>query len=339
MPPDRYRRKGKRQRFYARNVVKTTLDADFGRLMLRFRPIGPVPAIPDNSSGADQLRRRSRRHDGAPDAPIWWRWRCLPFSASRYGTSCRTPVRSSHQPRAAGARPPARRRSSPSASSFFQDKTETYEVFGIPGRPQGRVPLDAIATEPVAELEIYRPGGETEVGSAAGYLATRMDPAGPRELEAAGVIDSKFGAVTLLRRVGGPRPPASCLRFSGVDEPKFRISGWTCLGEDLPARRTAIGCMLNRLVLLTAGNDPKLTELFAHAEIRRSDCATSARRPSADWVMGAENPHLRGTLNPPLTRPASAGPHNGGDTRQGTGFHETFAPRAALFRRGVAQLT
>ena len=60
------------------------------------------------------------------------------------------------------------------------------------------------------------------------------------------------------------------------------------------ARRTAIGCMLNRLVLLTAGNDAKLAELFARAEVRRSECAASAA--PADWVMGADNPQLRGAL-------------------------------------------
>ena len=117
-------------------------------------------------------------------------------------------------------------------------------------------------------------------------------------MEAAGIIDSKFGAVTLFRRVGGTEAARSCLRFyRHVDEPKFRLSGWSCLGEDLPARRTAIGCMLNRLILLTAGNDTKLTELFARAEVRRSDCATSgAPALSADWVTGADNPHLRGAL-------------------------------------------
>jgi hypothetical protein len=125
-----------------------------------------------------------------------------------------------------------------------------------------------------------------------------MDPAGPRELEAAGIIDSKFGAVTLFRRVGGTEAARACLRFyRHVDEPKFRLSGWSCLGEDLPARRTAIGCILNRLILLTAGNEPKLTELFAHAEVRRSDCTTSgAPALSADWVTGADNPLLRGGL-------------------------------------------
>jgi hypothetical protein len=65
----------------------------------------------------------------------------------------------------------------------------------------------------------------------------------------------------------------------------------------LPAQRAAIGCMLNRLTLLTAGNEPKLAELFARAELKRGSCA--AATPSAtsvDWVTGTENPRLRGPL-------------------------------------------
>ena len=122
-----------------------------------------------------------------------------------------------------------------------------------------------------------------------------MDPGGLRELEAAGVIDSKFGAVTLLRVAGQPGGARSCLGFvKRLDEPNLQISGWTCQGVSLPARRTAIGCILSRLILLTAGNDPKLAELFAHAELKRGSCTASAT--SADWVTGAENPRLRGTL-------------------------------------------
>jgi hypothetical protein len=182
----------------------------------------------------------------------------------------------------------------------FPGKTETYEIFRHPeGGRKDVFHWSGAGGTPVAELEIYRPGEEIDqVGSAAGYLAARMDPAGARELEAAGIIDSKFGAVTLFRRIGGTEAARSCLRFfKHVDEPKFRLSGWSCLGEDLPARRAAIGCMLNRLVLLTAGSDTKLAELFARAEVRRSDCAaTGAPALSADWVMGADNPRLRGAL-------------------------------------------
>jgi hypothetical protein len=193
-------------------------------------------------------------------------------------------------------------RSSPAfAISQFdsRDRTEAYEIFRHPegGRKDVFRWTDRVS-KPIAELEIYRPGGESsEAGSAAADIAARMDPSGMRELEAAGVIESKFGTVTLLRLVG-PDTAHTCLGFlKRVDEPNFRISGWSCQGDNLPARRSGISCMLNRLILLTAGNDPKLAELFAHAGLKRGDCATvAAPALSADWVTGTETPHLRGAL-------------------------------------------
>ena len=179
------------------------------------------------------------------------------------------------------------------------EKTETYEIFRHPeGGRKDVIRWSAQGDRPVAELEIYRPGGEiAQSGPAFADIAARMDPDGTGDPEAAGIVDSKFGPVTLLRRPGdaGAR---SCLGFiKRLDQPSLRISGWSCQGDGLPARRAAVGCMLSRLILLTAGNDPKLAELFARAELRRASCAASA--PSAgqaDWVTAAENPLLRGAL-------------------------------------------
>jgi hypothetical protein len=183
-------------------------------------------------------------------------------------------------------------------------KTETYEVFRHPegGRKDvfrwsaqnGNQP-----EKPVAELEIYRPGAEFDQSRpASAEMAARMDPDGGRELEAAGIIDSKFGAVTLLRLSGYTGRARSCLGFvTHRDQPHLQISGWSCQGETWPARRAAVSCMLSRLELLAARNDPKLVELFARAELKRGSCAASATpAASADWVTGAQNPRLRGTL-------------------------------------------
>jgi hypothetical protein len=179
-------------------------------------------------------------------------------------------------------------------------KTETYEILRHPeGGRKDVLRWAAQAERPIAEIEIYRPGRElSQTGPPIAEIAGRMDPDGLRELQAAGVIDSKFGAVTLLGlgdRDGSARP---CLGFmKGFDQPNLRISGWSCQGDTLPARRAAIGCILDRLILLTAGNDPKLAELFARAELKRGSCATaSAPATSADWVTGAQNPRLRGSM-------------------------------------------
>jgi hypothetical protein len=174
-------------------------------------------------------------------------------------------------------------------------KTETYEIFRHPEGGRKDVFRWSVPGErPVAELELYRLGGESgQSGPAIAEIAARMDPEGMHELEAAGVIDSKFGSVTLLRLTGNTGDAASCLGFmKRLDEPSLRISGWSCQGDTWPARRAAVGCILNRLILLTAGNDPKLAELFAHAELKRGNCTPSA----TDWITGAENPRLRSSL-------------------------------------------
>jgi hypothetical protein len=178
----------------------------------------------------------------------------------------------------------------------FPEQTATYDIFRHPeGGRKDVLRWAAQGESPVVELEIYRPGGEFgESGPAVAELAGRMDPSG-REMEAAGIIDSKFGPVTLLRPADRTR---ACLGFvKRIDQPPLQLSGWSCQGDGLPARRAAIGCILSRLILLTAGNDPKLAELFARAELKRGSCASPATStPWADWVTGAENPLLRGTL-------------------------------------------
>jgi hypothetical protein len=188
------------------------------------------------------------------------------------------------------------------SQSDSSEKPETYEIFRHPDGGRKDVlrwaAQDETHQKPVAELEIYRPGGElSQSGPVLADLAARMDPKGGRELQMAGVIDSKFGHVTLLRAVDGADRAHPCLGFiKRLDEPAVQISGWTCQGDTWPARRAAIGCMLNRLILLTAGNEPKLAETFARAELKRASCAAAISATSSDWVTASENPGLRGRL-------------------------------------------
>jgi hypothetical protein len=179
-------------------------------------------------------------------------------------------------------------------------KTEAYTILRHPEGGRKDILRWAGKDEnPVAELEIYRQGSEFDPSiSAAGDLAARMTPALASELEPAGLVDSKFGMVTLLRRAGERDPARSCLGFiRRFEAPDLQLSGWSCQGNGLPAQRTAIACTLNRLTLLTSGNEPKLAEMFANAELRRGSCgAAAAQAVSADWVTGPENPSLRGAF-------------------------------------------
>ena len=178
------------------------------------------------------------------------------------------------------------------------EKSDSYEIYRHPeGGRKDVFHWGPPGEKPVAELEIYRPGGELDPSRArTADLDVRMADGDRLGLEAAGVIDSKFGTVALFRRSGRFDAAKSCLGFfKQFDDPALQISGWSCQGTTLPARRAAISCMLDRLTLLASGNEPRLAELFARTELKRSGCGIAAA-VSADWVTGAENPRLRGAL-------------------------------------------
>jgi len=182
------------------------------------------------------------------------------------------------------------------------EKSEVYEVFRHPeGGRKDVFHWGSPGEKPVAELEIYRPGREFDpseppTADLAARLVMEDRQEGRPALEAAGVIDSKFGTVALLRRPSRLDAARSCLGFiKRFGDPALQISGWSCQGTTLGARQSAIGCMLDRLSLLASGNEPKLAELFARADLKRSGCG-AARAVSVDWVTEAEKPHLRGPL-------------------------------------------
>jgi hypothetical protein len=189
------------------------------------------------------------------------------------------------------------------------DKSATYTILRHPsgGRKDILRWAGAGIIRPAAVLEIYRPGGEFDAkaptaADLAGLMAqadmTKIDLAqqGTSELEAAGIVDSKFGTVALLRPAGSGDGAGACLGFAKrINSPLLEIEGFSCQGDRLPVRRAAISCMLNRLTLLAAGNEPKLADLFAAAELKRGSC-TNSPDDRADWVSSSENPELRGAF-------------------------------------------
>ena len=172
------------------------------------------------------------------------------------------------------------------------DKTTSYTIFRHPeGGRRDVMRWANEADKPVAQLEIYREGGEFDVTRpATADLAVQMGLGPTTPLEQAGLIDTKFGPVALFRPAG----TGSCLGYlKRSEEPALQISGFSCQGDTLPAQRAAVACTLNRLTLLTSGNEPKLAELFARAELKRRGCDAQG---SPDWLLGAANAQLRGAL-------------------------------------------
>lgn len=172
------------------------------------------------------------------------------------------------------------------------DKTASYAILRHP--EGGRRDVIRWAGD-MAELEIYRPGAEFDPArSIVSDMAARMGLGEVVSLEEAGTIDTKFGPIALFRPNGTSKPSSSCLGYlKRVEDPQVLISGWSCQGDNVPARRATIACTLNRLTLLTSGNEPKLAGLFAQAELKRRTCGPLG---PADWVNSVANAQLRGLL-------------------------------------------
>ncbi|WP_047310022.1 hypothetical protein [Rhodopseudomonas palustris] len=178
-------------------------------------------------------------------------------------------------------------------------KSDSTEILRHPDGGRKDVVRIAAPGEPVAaEIEVYRIGSEASRLAPEAELAARMDPGGTAALEAAGVIETKFGPVPLFGTAGGDRPAGACLGFvKPIETAGLRISGFSCRGDTGPQRRAAVACLLDRLVLLSG--DAATAAAFAQAELRRERCAPNqlpAASASADWVTGVQDPVLRGRL-------------------------------------------
>jgi hypothetical protein len=183
----------------------------------------------------------------------------------------------------------------------FANRSESYEILrhAQGGGRKDILRWSAASSEaPLSQIELYRPGTELiAFGPPASEITARVAQGRPDAVQAAGVIETKFGPVALVgfasHASGKPQP---CIGFAhSFDTPKMQISGWTCQGGSAQTQRQAIACVLERLTMLSAGNDPNLAELFARAELRRSSCNHSAPA-SSDWVTATHEPVLRGRL-------------------------------------------
>jgi hypothetical protein len=121
----------------------------------------------------------------------------------------------------------------------LHDKTEVYETFRHPegGRKDTLRWIAADGTA-VAELEIYRPGGEfREKGLLPAGPFAGMDRGGAPEREAAGLIASKFGPVTLRGPSGSADDGRACLGFiKRINDVPLQIS--CCRPEMMRSWRT-----------------------------------------------------------------------------------------------------
>lgn len=103
------------------------------------------------------------------------------------------------------------------------------------------------------------------------------------------LIETKFGTVeTADIGLSDGSAGRACIGFRHLDgAAHLSFSGWLCGGETRPVDRTQLACLLDRVELLSAGDDPGLRAVFAKAEPqRRPGC--SVPRTAAGGRKGAD---------------------------------------------------
>jgi hypothetical protein len=155
------------------------------------------------------------------------------------------------------------------------------------------------SAEPYLQVEIYRPGRDiARFPVPAATIAGAAADLGPVQLRpSAEPLASKFGPLTILTFDTSNGVRRHCLGFVRADdEPRLQISGWFCRGGE-PIQRATLACALDRLMLLSAGSEPKIGALFAKAELHRNFCGEH------DPIL-ASTPSFKLLWKAALTRPA-----------------------------------
>ena len=157
----------------------------------------------------------------------------------------------------------------------------------------------------LGRLTIYRPGSEIDgFDEPARTLAQSAELSSTQTVQAAGVAATKFGWVPLFafaREATPSKPEAPCLGFVTASKaPRLQISGWFCQGENLERAREFAACALDRLTMLSSGNDSQVAALFASAERQRGRCGSdgtlTGKSGANDWITGLNEPNLRGRI-------------------------------------------
>jgi hypothetical protein len=136
------------------------------------------------------------------------------------------------------------------------------------------------APGPYVTVEIYRPANANESFlDAPSEIADRIVTYRiTDDVKAAGMIDSKFGAFSLVDfAIVTPKThdvrERRCLGFARpFAEPVMQIAGWFCSSAEEVVDRATLACLLDRLTIISAGGDEALAGLFARAEVKRTFC-------------------------------------------------------------------
>jgi hypothetical protein len=157
-------------------------------------------------------------------------------------------------------------------------------------------------------LSLYRPGreGMAEPDPIEAVAALAAVSGIDAELqETSGKLRTKFGDLPAINmRVQGQDGWRNCLAVAGGwSDPRLGLVAWWCNPGPEMVALGEFACLLDRLALMSSGNEEQLAEFFARAELRRSFCnpqssfvSPTPHRPD-DWIHAKRKPQLRGRLS------------------------------------------
>jgi len=126
-------------------------------------------------------------------------------------------------------------------------------------------------------IEIYRPGEEIgDFGDAASEVAIRTAALGgpyPLCRRLRSRASSGPSTPSILLPIPTARRVSASASMRAFGEPRLAITGWHCRAALEIVDRSVIACALERLSLVMAASEPKVTELFARAEPQRKRAA------------------------------------------------------------------
>jgi hypothetical protein len=129
--------------------------------------------------------------------------------------------------------------------------------------------------QPWLHLTLYRPG--TEEAVAAPFFVDMARRAAPAGLAVARMgqpapLPTRFGTFevadfTLAGQAGATGPSTQCLGFRLPTDKILQIGGFACAAPGQPVSRQRLACTLDRIDLISAGDDTDLRGFFTRAPI------------------------------------------------------------------------
>jgi hypothetical protein len=157
------------------------------------------------------------------------------------------------------------------------------------------------------KVAIYRAGPEATIAGDPLDAAAAVAAESGIEAQLTGPVDelkTKFGQLPIIdMTVWSATGPRACLAVAASwSQPRLGLVAWWCNKRWDLVQRGQVACLIDRLVLISAGGDEKVAEFFARAERSRDFCGVSPllgstpKRPD-DWIFAKAEPKLRGRLS------------------------------------------